>query len=243
MVRRRIFRRSCRPCARPEPPFGRMRRSRSPVAAPMRSIRGKPFFPNRCIRLIPGRRSIQPKAPQEPPKILPALPNIVQLAGSQPERPKLQLTAAELTSLRPKTRASLAASNVAAPEISALEKQAGAINIASSSQAPAKPLLPVNPMSAPRAAPQKTETNAAAPDVGGRAGENETLIALSATPAPVAPPPAIPAGNLSARVSISPDGPKPGAPGGTASGTGAGGGNAGGAAGHGPGRHFHQWRK
>ena len=34
-----------------------------------------------------------------------------------------------------------------------------------------KPLLPVNPMSAPRAAPQKTETNAAAPDIGGRAGD------------------------------------------------------------------------
>ena len=196
---------------------------------PRQTILSEPLRPTH-----PRQTLIQPRAPQEPPKILPALPNIVQLAGSQPERPKLQLTAAELTSLRPKTRASLAASNVAAPEIAALEKQAGAINIASSSQAPAKPLLPVNPLSAPRAAPQKTETDAAAPDVGGRAGANETLIALSATPAPVAPPPAIPAGNLSARVSISPDGPKPGAPGGTASGTGPGGGNAGGAAGHGP---------
>jgi TonB family protein len=47
-------------------------------------------------------------------------------------------------------------------------------------------------------------------------------------------PPAIPAGNLSARVSISPDGPKPGSAGGAASGTGAGGGNAGGAGGRGP---------
>jgi TonB family protein len=195
---------------------------------PRQTILSEPLHPTH-----PRQTLIQPRAPQEPPKILPALPNIVQLAGSQPERPKLQLTAAELTSLRPKTRASLAASNVTAPEISALEKQTGAINIASSSQVPQKPLLPVNPMSAPRAAPQKTETNAAAPDVGGRAGETETLIALSATPAPV-PPPAIPAGNLSARVSISPDGPKPGTPGGTASGTGAGGGNAGGAAGRGP---------
>ena len=147
---------------------------------PRQTILSEPLRPTH-----PRQTLIQPRAPQEPPKILPALPNIVQLAGSQPERPKLQLTAAELTSLRPKTRASLAASNVAAPEIAALEKQAGAINIASSSQAPAKPLLPVNPMSAPRAAPQKTETNAAAPDIGGRAGANETLIALSATPAPV----------------------------------------------------------
>jgi TonB family protein len=195
---------------------------------PRQTILSEPLHPTH-----PRQTLIRPRAPQEPPKILPALPNIVQLAGSQPERPKLQLTAAELTSLRPKNRASLAASNVAAPEIAAVEKQAGEINIASSSQAPAKPLLPVNPMAAPRAAPQKTETDAAAPDVGGRAGANETLIALSATPAPVAPA-AMPAGNLSARVSISPDGPKSGTPGGTASGTGVGGGNAGGAAGRGP---------
>ncbi|MGA7796100.1 MAG: energy transducer TonB [Candidatus Acidiferrales bacterium] len=195
---------------------------------PRQTILSEPLHPTH-----PRQTLIQPRAPQEPPKILPALPNIVQLAGSQPERPKLQLTAAELTSLRPRTRASLAASNVAAPEIAALEKQAGAINIASSSQAPAKPMLPVNPMSVPRVAPQKTETNAAAPDVGGRAGESETLIALSAAPAPVAPP-AIPAGNLSARVSISLDGPNPGTTGGTAAGTGAGEGNPGGAGGRGP---------
>jgi len=196
---------------------------------PRQTILSEPLHPTH-----PRQTLIQPKAPQEPPKILPALPNIVQLASSQPERPRLQLTARELTSLRPKTRASLAASNVAAPEISALEKHAGAINIASSSQAPPKPLLLVNPMSAPRAAPQKTETNAAAPDIGGRASDSETLIALSATPALVAPPPAIPAGNLSARVSISPDGPKPGTPGGTAFGIGAGGDNSGGGGGHGP---------
>jgi TonB family protein len=195
---------------------------------PRQTILSEPLHPTH-----PRQMLIQPKAPQEPPKILPALPNIVQLAGSQPERPKLQLTTAELTSLRPKTRASFATSNVAAPEIAALEKQAGAINIASSSQAPAKPMLPVNPMSAPRAAPRKSESNAAAPDVGGRAGENDTIIALSATPAPVAPP-AIPAGNLSARVSISPDGPKPGTPGATGSLAGTGGGNPGGAGGRGP---------
>jgi TonB family protein len=157
----------------------------------------------------------------------------VQLAGLQPERPKLQLTEKELRSLRPKTPASLKASNVAAPEISALEKQPGAIDIASSSQAAPKPQLPVNPMSAPRAALRNVDTAVAAPDIAGRTGENETLIALSATPAPVAPP-AIPAGNLAARVSISPDGPKPGTPSGAPSGTSAGESNAGSGGGHGP---------
>ncbi len=181
----------------------------------------------------PRQTLVQTNAPKEPPKILPALPNIVQLASSQPERPKLQLSATELTSLRPKTPASLSAANVAAPEISATEKQTGAIDIAASSHAPAKPLLPVNPMSAPRAAMQKTESNAAAPEISGRPGDPETLIALSATPAPVAPP-AIPAGNLSARVSISPDGPKPGTPSGSASGSGPSGGTASGGGGRGP---------
>jgi TonB family protein len=195
---------------------------------PRQTILSEPLHPTH-----PRQTLIRPTAPQEPPKILTALPNIVQLAGSQPERPKLQLTANELTTLRPKTPAALHSSNVAAPEISALEKQTGAINIASSQAAP-KPLLPVNPMSAPRATSRKADATVAAPDFGGRAGENETLIALSATPGPAEPPPAIPAGNLSARVSISPDGPSPGTPGGTGSSTGAGGERAGGGGVHGP---------
>jgi TonB family protein len=170
----------------------------------------------------PRQTLIESRAPLEPPKIFPALPNIVQLAAAQPERPKLQLTAKELKALRPKTPASLPVLNVAAPEISTLEKQPGAINIDSSSQTRAKPMLPVNPMSAPRATQRNVNANEAAPDIHGRTGENETLIALSATPAPAAPPPVIPAGNLSARVSISPEGPNPGASGGIVSGSGAG---------------------
>ncbi len=50
----------------------------------------------------PRQTLIQPAAPQQPPKILPALPNIVQLADSQPSRPKLQLTAEQLAAMRPK---------------------------------------------------------------------------------------------------------------------------------------------
>jgi TonB family protein len=182
----------------------------------------------------PRQTLVQPKAPQEPPKILTVLPNIVQLAASQPERPKLQLTAKELSSLKPKTPASLSTSNLAAPEILAQEKLAGAINIASSSKAPAKPLAQVNPMSAPHSAKQKTETNAAAPEISGRTSNTETLIALSATPAPVAPPPAIPAGILSARFSISPNGPKSGTPSESATGSGANEGNASLGGGRGP---------
>jgi TonB family protein len=195
---------------------------------PRQTILSEPLHPTH-----PRQTLVQTKAPQEPPKFLPALPNIVNLAGLQPERPKRQLTAKELTSLRPKVPASLETSNAAAPEISALEKQSGAIDIASPSQTAPKPLLPVNPMSAPRATSRRADASVAAPDIGGRTRETEMLIALSATPAPVAPP-AIPAGNLSARVSISPDGPKPGAPAGTPSTMGAAEGNAGGAGGHAP---------
>ncbi len=207
-----------RPAARKETPKEPVRGA--DAFHPRQTILSEPLHPTH-----PRQTLIQPKAPQEPPKILPVLPNIVQLAGAQPERPKLQLTAKELTSLRPKTLASLAASNAAAPEIAVAEKQAGAINIVSSTRTPAKPLLPVNPMSAPRANTQSREANSTAPEIAGRTGDNETIIALSATPGPVAPP-AIPAGNLSARVAISPDGTKPGSPSAaTAGGAGTGGGH------------------
>jgi TonB family protein len=177
---------------------------------PRQTILSTPLHPTH-----PRQTLIQPAAAQVPPKILPALPNIVQLANAQPARPKLQLTA-----MRPVAPSPVAAPDAVAPDLSVPDKQIGAINIAASAQALPKPVLPVSPMSAPREAAQRGSLNAAAPDIGARTADNSTLIALSATPAP-APPPAIPAGNLSARISISPDGPKPGAPGGSASGSGA----------------------
>jgi TonB family protein len=181
----------------------------------------------------PRQTLIQPAAPQQPPKILPALPNIVQLADSQPIRPKLQLTSDQLSAMRPKDRAPVAAPDPATPDVPTVEKELGVINIASA-QVPAKPALPVTPMSAPRAAAQKGDANAAAPEIGGHTADKNTLIALSATPAPIAPPPAIPPGNLSARFSISPDGSQAGAPGGKFSGSGANRGTGGGGGGQGP---------
>lgn len=172
---------------------------------PRQTILSTPLHPTH-----PRQTLIQPAAPQEPPKILPALPNIVQLANAQPARPKLVLTA-----MRPKTPSHLAAPDASAPDLSAPEKQIGAINIAASAQAPPKPIIPVSPMSAPRTAAQRGDRNSAAPEIAARTADSATLIALSATPA-LAPPPAIPAGNLSARISISPDGPKPGPPGSSA---------------------------
>ncbi len=197
---------------------------------PRQTILSEPLHPTHPRQIL-----IQPLAPPEPPKILPQLPNIVRLAAAEPARPKLQLTTEQLAEMRPKAPAARVAQDAAAPEISTPEKQVGEINIASSAQAPLKPALPVSPMSAPRAARQRGETNAAVPEFTQQpAGDANTLIALSATPALVAPPPSVPAGNLSARVSISPEGSQPGVTGGASDGMGTNGVPTTGSGGHGP---------
>jgi TonB family protein len=180
-------------------------RSAADAFHPRQTILSAPLHPTH-----PRQTLIQPSSLPEPPKILPDLPNIVQLANSHPSRPMLELTA-----MRPKAPAQVVSMNVSVPEIAALEKHPGAISIAASTSAPAKPALPVSPMSAPHAAARRSDSNVAAPEIGARTPATSTLIALSATPALAPPPPVIPAGNLSARISISPDGPTPGAPGDT----------------------------
>jgi TonB family protein len=163
----------------------------------------------------PRQTLIQPGAPPEPPKILPQLPNIVRLAEAEPARPKLQLTAAQLEAMRPQAPAPRAPQGAAIPELATPEKQMGAINIASVLPAPPKPAVLITPMSAPRAVQQRDDAIIAAPEIAPQEiGDSRTLLALSATPAPVAPPPAVPAGNLSARISISPEGPQSGTSGG-----------------------------
>jgi TonB family protein len=197
---------------------------------PRRTIISEPLHPTH-----PRQTLIQPAAPPEPPKILPQLPNIVRLAGSEPARPKLQLTAEQLAALRPKAPESRLLQDAAAPELSTPEKLAGEINIASSAQPPPKPALPVSPMSAPRAAQQRRDTDASAPEIAQQpTADNATLIALSATPAPVAPPPAMPAGNISAHILISPAASQPGVTGEIGELKGANAGPAAGGGGHGP---------
>jgi TonB family protein len=180
---------------------------------PRQTILSAPLHPTH-----PRQTLIQPSSLPEPPKILPELPNIVQLASSQPSRPR-----PELTAMRPKAPAQVVSMNVSVPEISALEKHPGAISIAASTSAPAKPALPISPMSAPRAATRQSDSNVAAPEIRAPTPAGSTVIALSATPALAPSPPVIPAGNLSARISISPDGTTPGAPGDTATSNASGG--------------------
>ncbi len=198
---------------------------------PRQTIISEPLHPTH-----PRQTLVQPSAPPEPPKILPPLPNMVELRGSQPAKPKLQLTAEQLSAMRPTAREEPAVRHLNDPRITTPEQRAGAINIASFLQAPPKPALPVSPMAAPHAAQQQGDARSLpmedAPRVGTAAN---TLIALSASPAAGPAPPAIPAGNLAARISISPEGTQPGAPGVPVTGKSDAGGSGGSDAAHGAG--------
>ena len=176
------------------------------------------YHPRQTILSVPVRVThprqtlIQPDAPPLPPKIVPQLPNIVQWAASQPKpRPVLPPTE---SAPRVKERA---LHDVAAPEVANAEKNPGPLNILSTPVATAQPKLPMIPMSA-RAAARKSQNDnpaAPAPEINAAAGNDTDIrrvIALSATPAPPAPQVSLPEGNLAARISISPDGTKPGAP-------------------------------
>lgn len=106
-----------------------------------------------------------------------------------------------------------------APEVQMAEQRPGDMALAMNSAGPQRPKLQINASSAPRAAERRQDgATEPAPDVANQLtspqGSGQTLIALSANPgppAPVAPPP----GNLAARVTISPEGNKPGVPGGS----------------------------
>src|SRR6266851_9217116 len=163
----------------------------------------------------PRQTLINPKAPFEPPKLLPNLPNIVQfqkLPG--PAKPRLQISEEMLKKLRPKKKR--AATVTAAPlDMPNMEQHVADMNLPAAQTGPARPKLELNAGAAPRVA-QKAQSGDAgpAPEVGATEltsanGGPNALIALSANPAPPAPVQP-PQGNLAARVSISPAGKQPG---------------------------------
>jgi len=166
----------------------------------------------------PRQTVINPAAPAEAPKFLPAMPNIVQLAASQaPARPHIEISEQALAKLHPHRAKTVAMKETLSPELPNLEQRPAEISLAATSAAPARPKLEINAGSAPRLASRTQTGEAAAPEVPAVAtevngGAPGTLIALSANPAPPAPVVPVPQGNLAARVAISPEG-KPGAPG------------------------------
>jgi TonB family protein len=189
----------------------------------------------------PRQTLINSAAPLEPPKILPALPNIVQfqeMAG--PARPRLQISQETLSKLRPREHRAAKVTEAPLPDVPAFEQKPAEITLADSPNAPARPKLELNTGVAPRVAPRAQTGDAEpAPEVGTAQsvvanGNATTFIALSAAPGPPAPVAQPPQGNLAARVSISPEGKQPGVPGGSPNGMpGANGGAGGGPASNG----------
>ncbi len=196
---------------------------------PRQRIFTDPVRPNH-----PRQTLINSAAPLEPPKILPDLPNIVQLQETAgPARPRLQVSQETLSKLRPRELRKVKLTAEPAPDIPTLDQKLGDIAPSMLPNAPARPKLELNAGAAPRLA-QRTQMRAEepAPDVttAQANGNAATFIALSATPGPPAPV-VPPQGNLAARVSISPEGKQPDIPGGSPNGTpGANGGAGGGPA-------------
>ncbi len=180
---------------------------------PRQKIFTDPVKPNHLKQTL-----VNPKAPMEAPKLLPQMPNMVELAATTgPAKPKITISEDALKQLHPHERR-MKLVKVAPPEdapVLAQEQVTSDLNIPATQNGPARPKLEINAGVAPRAAKRDAAGDiAAAPapemssSVAGGASA-QTLIALSATPGPAAPP-APPAGNLAAKVAISPDAGKKG---------------------------------
>ncbi len=201
--------------------ISRVRQSQLPASAgadafhPRQRIFTDPVHPTH-----PRQTLINPAAPALAPKLLPALPNMVQLAQSTvPARPHLEISQETLKKLRPREKKIATDPNAPAPEVQLSAQRTEDLNLAMTNPAPERPKLQINAGVAPRVSHRKQEgATDPAPEVAAQLtspnGSAQTLIALSATPGPSAVAP--PAGNLAARVTISPEEKKPGVPGGTA---------------------------
>src|ERR1700685_1264003 len=188
-----------------------------------------------AVATHPRQTLIQPDAPPTPPKIEVPLPNIVEWAAPKmPARPQLRVGPSAAV---PQVQHH-AVNDLAAPELVNQEKTPGPLDIAASPSINQQPRMPVEPMSravaARRAAQEET---GAAPGIGAAAASGDDslhrVVALSAAPAPPAPEVSVPQGNLAARIAISPEGTRAGAPGGSEDAAASNGGSGGPAAGAG----------
>ncbi len=180
---------------------------------PRQRIITDPVHPNH-----PRQTLLNSVAPQLAPKTLPDLPNIVQLqAAAAPARPRIQISEEALAKLHPRQHR-VATSPIAPPDVPLLEQKPAELSIAVSPNAPARPKLELNAGAAPRVAPRaQSGDSLPAPELGAAQaaaanGSPASLIALSAAPAAPKPDVQPPQGNLAARISISPEGTKPGVP-------------------------------
>jgi TonB family protein len=181
---------------------------------PRQHILTDPVHPNH-----PRQTLLNPVAPQLAPKILPDMPNIVQWqATPEPARPRIQISEDALRKLHPLQHRMASSPIVPPPDVPLLEQKPAELTIAASPNAPARPKLEWNAGAAPRVAPRaQTGDSVPAPELGAAqaaaaSGSPASLIALSAAPAAPQPDVEPPQGNLAARISISPEGAKPGVP-------------------------------
>jgi TonB family protein len=198
---------------------------RGDVAKPVAREGAEAFHPRQRIFTDP----VAPTHPRQtlintaarivPPKILPSLSNIVLLQQSAtPAKPRMEITEQMLAQLHPRERRRATVKAAPLPDVPTVDGAPAEITLAPTPNAPARPKLELNAGAAPRVAQQRSSSNDAgpAPELARQNSMNSnasTLIALSATPGPVAPA-APPQGNLAARVSISPEGKQPGVLGG-----------------------------
>ncbi|MBS1839804.1 MAG: TonB family protein [Acidobacteria bacterium] len=194
---------------------------------PRQRIFTDPSHPNH-----PRQTLINPQAPQLVPDLLPRMPNIVQVApNAMPARPRIEISERVLKSLKPKQRKAVATDVTApAPDLQNNEVRPSDLALAANQSMPERPKLELNVGAAPRLATHKQEgETAAAPELNASQqtsnGAASTLIALSATPGPIAPA-APPQGNTAARIAITPEGKQRGVPGGTPNATSASNGGA-----------------
>jgi TonB family protein len=180
---------------------------------PRQHIITDPVHPNH-----PRQTLLNPVAPQLAPKTLPDMPNIVQLqAPAAPARPHIQISADALAKLHPRQHRVATVTAAPPPDVPAFDQKPADLTLAVSPNAPARPKLDLNAGAAPRVAERaQTGDTVAAPEIGATQpaadGNAATLIALSASPAAPKTDVQPPQGNLAARISISPDGAKPGVP-------------------------------
>ena len=176
------------------------------------------IFTDPAVVTHPRQTLINPAAPAAPPRILPSMPNIVQLQPAPaPAKPKIEISEQSLAQLHPREHRVASTKVAPPPDVPAVAGAPAEITLAPSPNAPARPKLELNAGGAPRVSqqPEKSADAGAAPELAQSSSNatNSTFIALSATPGPVAPS-ALPQGNLAARVAISPEGKQPGVPGG-----------------------------
>lgn len=225
-------RRKPRPPAKAERPVPRRG---ADAFHPRQTILSAPKVPTH-----PRQTLVQPAAPPTPPKVLPPLPNIVQWA--QPAGPAPPRVDFRVSRPRPRRsrRPTIPTEDLPLPQVPNQERTLGDLNIASMEPQAPQARFSMRAMSVPAPGPRNAGGEAVpAPEIGPSAAAGGTnggpgiqqIIALSATPAPPAPVVEVPPGNLWARVSISPEGPRPGAPGGSPEGVDGGTGEAGGGSG------------